>query len=347
MYLKGPPEIFITLLLDDKSLSLVMRDAENDGRKALKILRQYYAGTGKPRIINLYTTLTSLKKSNDESVMDYIIRAETAITALRKAGETPADRLLVAMVLKGLPESFQPFAIHVAHSCDKVTFADFKTKLRSFEETEKLRVTETNDSVMKTEGRTGRRHPRASARGPGKDDSEMVCFKCGTKGHRAKACRQKTWCSVCKNDTHKDATCRRKERDKRDGVSKVAENAEVQEDYAFKIAADGVAGIQRQRARGAQEKGLMVVTGATSHVINDSLHQFRQHLQARDPQRRVGRRHQMQRHRAAERHRDGYPHRQRWTAVQSETERRSVCTVVPAEHFLSEGSNQEWVHSHL
>ncbi len=30
--------------LDDKSLSLVMRDAADDGRKALRILRAYYAG---------------------------------------------------------------------------------------------------------------------------------------------------------------------------------------------------------------------------------------------------------------------------------------------------------------
>ena len=29
-------------LLDDKSLSLIMRDVPNNGRKALKILRDYY-----------------------------------------------------------------------------------------------------------------------------------------------------------------------------------------------------------------------------------------------------------------------------------------------------------------
>lgn len=35
-------------LLDDKSLSLIMRDAPDNGRRALKILREYYAGKGKP-----------------------------------------------------------------------------------------------------------------------------------------------------------------------------------------------------------------------------------------------------------------------------------------------------------
>ena len=95
------------------------------------------------------------------------------------------DSLLVAMALKGLPESFKPFAIHVAHTDDNITFADFKTKLGSFEETEKIKAADSSDSVMKTQGKTGWRPTKTSARGWNKDDSEMVCFKCGTKGHRA------------------------------------------------------------------------------------------------------------------------------------------------------------------
>lgn len=69
--------------LDDKSLSLVMQEAANDGREALRILIVYYQGKGKPRIISLYTEFTSLQKSESESVTKYVIRAETAITALR------------------------------------------------------------------------------------------------------------------------------------------------------------------------------------------------------------------------------------------------------------------------
>ena len=56
--------------LDDKSLSLVMRDAADDGRKALKILREHYAGSSTPRVLSLYTELTSLVKRTSESVTE-------------------------------------------------------------------------------------------------------------------------------------------------------------------------------------------------------------------------------------------------------------------------------------
>jgi hypothetical protein len=54
--------------------SLVMRDVTDDGRKALQILRDHYAiYQGKPRIITLYTELTSFEKEVHETVTDYLI----------------------------------------------------------------------------------------------------------------------------------------------------------------------------------------------------------------------------------------------------------------------------------
>ena len=48
--------------LDDKSLLLIMKEAVDNGRKTLKVIRGHYSGKGKPRVILLYTQLTILKK---------------------------------------------------------------------------------------------------------------------------------------------------------------------------------------------------------------------------------------------------------------------------------------------
>ena len=104
-----------------------MREASDNGREALRLLRDHYAGKGKPRIISLYTELTSLRKEQNEGVTDYIIRTEATVTTLRNAGETLSDGLIIAMVLKGLPRTFNPFSIYVTHSSKELTFFEFKT----------------------------------------------------------------------------------------------------------------------------------------------------------------------------------------------------------------------------
>ena len=109
--------------LDNRSLSLVIREANNDGRKALRVLREHYQGKGKPRIIALYTELTSLQMSENETTTDYTIRVETAATSVKAAGEVISDGLLVAMTLKGLPTSYKTFAMIVMQKDTPMTFS--------------------------------------------------------------------------------------------------------------------------------------------------------------------------------------------------------------------------------
>ena len=91
----------------------MLREASDNGREALRILRDHYAGKGKPRIISLYTELMSLRKEQNDGVTDYIIRTEATITTLRNAGETSSYGLIIAMVLKGLPRTFNAFFIYM------------------------------------------------------------------------------------------------------------------------------------------------------------------------------------------------------------------------------------------
>ena len=95
--------------MHERSLSLVMHDAKDHAREALRIPRAHYTGSGKPRIISLYNQLTTLKKSHSESISDYIIWAENTVTALNAADRAVNDSLLVVIVLKGLPEDYTTF----------------------------------------------------------------------------------------------------------------------------------------------------------------------------------------------------------------------------------------------
>ena len=58
-------------LLDDRSISLVIREVKDDGRKAFKILRE--------RVKTLYNQLTTLQKGTTENITtDYLMKAENS-----------------------------------------------------------------------------------------------------------------------------------------------------------------------------------------------------------------------------------------------------------------------------
>ena len=67
------------------------------------------------------------------------IRAERAATGLNAAGENITDNLVIAMILKGLPEEYKPFVV-VHTQIDKVkTLTEFKAAVRTYASTEASR----------------------------------------------------------------------------------------------------------------------------------------------------------------------------------------------------------------
>ena len=173
--------------LDERSISPIMWDARDNGRKAYEISKQHYAGNSKPRIISLYTQLTSLKKNSEESITDYILRAESAANALRNAGETVSDGLLVAMVVKGLPDDFQPFIVVTNQAEDIVQdFQKFKQALRNFQDTENARKLDKkpnvkSSSVMKTHDYRNNKQSKTSI---------ITCYNCGIIEHKSSECNK-------------------------------------------------------------------------------------------------------------------------------------------------------------
>ena len=201
--------------LDDRSLSLVMRDARDDGRKAMKILRQHYTGAGQPRIISLWNALSSLQKQQTEDLTGYILRAETAASAIKNAGENVSDSLLIAMVMNGLPPAYKPFVVYTTQSDKVLTFSAFKTAIRNFHENEaasiarrvKNELSDQFDGVMSLQHRQNERrdnnnkstHVVRNGSGGGQNNnppkqqqaaqsSMITCFTCKGFGHKFDVC---------------------------------------------------------------------------------------------------------------------------------------------------------------
>ncbi len=90
-------------------IMLVRRECKGDGTKAWGLLNDHFASQEKPRVIMLMEHLTSLRMKEGESMSDYLIRAEDLSYNLEAAKEKISDSMLVSLVLKGLPDSYEYF----------------------------------------------------------------------------------------------------------------------------------------------------------------------------------------------------------------------------------------------
>ena len=179
----------------------MIRDAKNDGRKAIKILRDHYLGCSKPRVIALYCELTSLKLSQGEDITEYYLRAEATAVRLRDAGEQVSDALLIAMIIKGLPDQYRSFSTYtMQQDVSTMTLSNFKVSLKTYDENEKVRAEhqqDGGDNVMHANYGTNRN----------------VCDYCKKSGHKGYNCptKPKKWCDNHGNNiSHTTDECRSK-----------------------------------------------------------------------------------------------------------------------------------------
>jgi transposase InsO family protein len=268
--------------LDDKSLSLIMNDAMDDGKKALGILRDHYRGKGKPRVIHLYSQLINLKMEESEEITDYLIKVEQVLNSLKSTGEDINDNLLVAIVMKGLTSKYSTFCAVMSQKTDDQTFAEFKVALKAFDENEKFRnLGEGKDNIMKTnwhEKKTEGRAKSSNSYGHSgqnfSDKQNIKCFKCEQFGHKSFECknRSKKWCSVCRRNTHNTAECRKQRKDSAKTVSQKQNSGDHSDEdggnvneHSFVFNCKSV--INDFDTENDFCKSILVDCGATTHIV--------------------------------------------------------------------------------
>ena len=253
--------------LDERSLQLIMTDAANDGRKALKLLKEHYVSTEKPRVLSLYEELTTLRLADTEDITGYLIRAERASTGLRTAGETISDNLIIAMILKGLPEAYKSFVV-VHTQLDKTkTLTEFKSALNTYTHTEAMRSGNQNSVLaIKTPQHASNHHNNYS-------NSTQQCFSCGMNGHQSRNCRNKSqlFCNYCNSPQHVESVCFKKKKDARQLQGTQTQNTTTANvstsSFSFICAnTDKAYNVHTQ----SFNNKLLVDCGATAHMVNNA-----------------------------------------------------------------------------
>ncbi|KAJ8038704.1 hypothetical protein HOLleu_16202 [Holothuria leucospilota] len=239
-------EVYAELVqcLDDKSLGRVMREAENDGKKAIGILRAHYQGNTKPRIVSLYMQLINIQMEKNENVTSYIIWAEKIIGALERAKEVPSGKLLISILLKGLPPTYRQFSIHVTQSREDISLSKFKVALKGFEETDccESHVSpkqQGEDTILKVA-------------------DQKSCYGCGSTQHLVKdSDHADKMCKYRKGAKHFEKDCNRHKMSK-DRVNITTDKYEADLNHTFSFCI----------AEGIKKNGIIVDTGSTSHAVN-------------------------------------------------------------------------------
>ena len=267
-------------VLDERSLQLIMNDAKDNGRDALKVLRQHYASIEKPRVLTLYEELTTLRMHDNEDITDFIIRAERAATGLRSAKETISDNLIIAMILKGLPEAYKPFVV-IHTQLDKAkSLSDFKAAVHNYANTEAMRLASQTASALATRSTIRKQQPRATANAT---TTQPRCMACGKSNHTSSECRSKSKlkCTFCLRQGHIEKVCRTKERAHKTGSNSTANTATESTEFSFTISADDT---EYANTIYHNDNKLLVDCGATCHMVNNSSH-FVSYDRSFDPKR--------------------------------------------------------------
>ena len=101
-------QVYYELMMHlDKKTALFIRPYKQQGSTAWKALVRKFKSSEKPRVFQLTQQLTNLKMSN-ETVEDYIVRAETLLGDLRGADQTISDDVFQTLLLNGLTKTFEP-----------------------------------------------------------------------------------------------------------------------------------------------------------------------------------------------------------------------------------------------
>ena len=125
-----------------------LRPYKGKGSKAWEDLCRRFKSAERPNLQQLISDLISIRMKANESVVDYITRAEEMQYNLDEVEKGLSEKILFSIFLKGLPKEFNTFCTLVKFSKDDKNLNEIKKNLLNFESDHRNEMEETEHSLI-------------------------------------------------------------------------------------------------------------------------------------------------------------------------------------------------------
>ena len=274
--------------LDRKSVMFI-RPHKPDGCAAWRALCEQFKSTERPRVQRTMKKLMSHRMEVNETISDYLLRAEELQMDLREVEEAVSDQMYTAIILQGLPSEYDSI-VTLLNFGERKTYDTIKHDLINFAANRASAATQKSSAlqsgtVKRSSGNCfncGKPEHRQSecrssrknvGNGSSSQDNAKSCFNCGKPGHEAKFCRSppKRKCEHCGRTNHDSANCWLKfglPANRENGASKTQHKGNLAE----RPFADGDSGFSFM-ALTTREPGegisMVIDSGCTGYMIKD------------------------------------------------------------------------------
>ena len=165
---KSTLRCYLAMVLDSNSLMLIRQECVDqkglgDGHKEWWFFQGRFCSNETVTVVSLMRKLAHLQLKEDEALHNYFIWAERLSARLEQAAEHLSEPLLHAMVLNGLPERYQHFAMQERFN-PAGSFVELRTRLSNYDESRlhREKVDDDNSHVAMISKRGKPRHKSSS-----------------------------------------------------------------------------------------------------------------------------------------------------------------------------------------